>query len=78
MNRAEAGRLGGLTTHATRDSYAHLAPARSAFRARFEQEVDPDGLLPADERERRADRAMRAHMLRLAAKSAEKRKRATA
>ena len=42
------------------------APARRAFLARFERQVDPEGLLSSDERERRAKSALRAHMLRLA------------
>ena len=32
---------------------------------RFRREVDPDGALPEDERERRATHAMKAHMARL-------------
>src|SRR5207237_6890331 len=40
--------------------------AREAFAARFEREVDPDGLLSPDERTRRADGARRAYFTRLA------------
>ncbi|MEI7743078.1 MAG: hypothetical protein WCK58_04915 [Chloroflexota bacterium] len=45
-------------------------PARAAFAARFEREVDPGGVLEPAERRRRAEAAMRSHMLRLAARSA--------
>ena len=40
---------------------------------RFEREVDPDGVLPTRERQRRAQHAMRAHMTRLALRSAQAR-----
>jgi hypothetical protein len=49
--------------------------ARDAFHERFRRQVDPDNSLPPAERERRAERAMRAHMLTLAAKSASVRAR---
>jgi hypothetical protein len=40
-------------------------PARRAFMARFEEEVDPDGTLPPAERARRAEAAKRLHFARL-------------
>jgi hypothetical protein len=49
----------------TADRSARTRPAREAFLRRFEDEVDPDRKLPADERARRANHALRAHMLRL-------------
>lgn len=56
----------------TVDRQAATAPARRGLRARFEREADPDGVLSDDERTRRGDDLMRAHMLRmsLAAKKA--------
>jgi hypothetical protein len=54
----------------TADRSARTRPARQAFLAKFEKEVDPDGKLAPDERARRANHALRAHMLQL-------RKRAT-
>ena len=69
------GRLGAHTLHATHDSRELTARARTAFLARFEREVDPDGVLPPDERARRADHARRAYMTRLALRSAEVRRR---
>jgi hypothetical protein len=50
----------------TTDRNARTRPAREAFLHRFEREVDPDGVLPPAERSRRAQHALRAHMLRLA------------
>ena len=64
------GQIGGLTAWARNDPETMVGPAHRGFRARFEREVDPDGLLAPDERAKRADRAQRAHMLTLAAKSA--------
>lgn len=57
------------------DRSAATAPARAASIARFEREVDPDGVLSVEERTRRAESARRAAMLRMALKSAETRKR---
>jgi len=48
-------------------------PATEAFMRKFEKEVDPDGTLPPDERRKRAEHARRAHMARLALKSAQAR-----
>ena len=53
----------------TTDRSARTRAAREAFLSRFEREVDPDGSLPPDERRRRAQHALRAHMLRLAKRS---------
>jgi hypothetical protein len=51
------------------DRTAATAAATQAALNRFEQEVDPDGVLPADERARRAQHARRAYFTRLALKS---------
>ncbi len=58
-----------------RDPHEGTAAARRGFMARFEREVDPEQVLPEAERRRRADHAMRAHMLRLAAKADKARRR---
>lgn len=42
--------------------------------AKFEREVDPDGILPPDERARRADHKRRAYFLKLSLKSAKARR----
>lgn len=69
------GRLGAHVLHATHDSRAITAKARAAFLGRFEQQVDPAGALPPDERRRRADHLRKAHFARLALKSAQARRR---
>ncbi len=65
---AARGRIGGYTTHSRHDSRKLTQPAREAFRARFQREVDPDGLLPEAERQRRAEAARRAFYARIALK----------
>jgi hypothetical protein len=62
----------------TDDRTARTAPARAGFMARFEREVDPEGVLPPAERARRAEQLMRAHMakLSLAASKAKRQKMA--
>lgn len=72
-----------LAAHAswanTPDPAARTAPARSALDARFEREVDPDGVLSSAERARRAEHARKAHFARLALLSSQaRRRRATA
>ena len=59
----------------TSDRSARTRPAREAFLKRFEREVDPEGELPPDERRRRADHALRAHMLRLRKRAMSPKKR---
>lgn len=60
----------------TADRSARTAPARAALLARFEAEVDPLGVLPPDERARRAASARKAYYARLALKSVQSRRRA--
>ncbi len=60
-------RLGGLATSLR--GHVNTAPARSAFLARFDDEVDPDRVLSPTERARRSEAARRAYMTRLALKS---------
>jgi hypothetical protein len=52
----------------------NTASARAALERKFEVEVDPDGLLPNEERKRRAEFARKAYYTRLALKSAEARR----
>ncbi len=73
--RALRARIAAHTLHARiTDPSAHTAPARRVFLSRFEREVDPDGLLPEDERHRRADHARKAYFARLAFASAKARR----
>jgi hypothetical protein len=59
----------------TEDPTARTAPARAAFLDRFERQVDPDGVLSASERARRAAHARKAYFTRLALKSAQARRK---
>lgn len=59
----------------TADPSARTAPARAAMVARFEREVDPDGVLPEAERRRRAESARSAYFTGLALKSSRARKK---
>lgn len=69
------GRIGALKLHSTHDSREITAPARRAFLARFEAQVDRDGTLPPAERARRAEYAKKAYFTRLSLKSAQARRR---
>ena len=60
------------------DRTAATAPAREAFERRFYDEVDPAGLLPVEERTKRAANAKAAYFKRLALKSVQSRRAATA
>ena len=65
------GRIGAeISWSRTRDRSARTRPAREKFLKRFEDEVDPDGKLPPDERRILGDHALRAYMLRLAQRAA--------
>jgi hypothetical protein len=66
------GRLGAYESWArTEDRAARTAAARKAALSRFEDLVDPDKQLTPAERARRAEYKRRAHMTRLALKSAQ-------
>ena len=71
---ARRGRLGARATHSRHNPQSLTSAARAAFLARFEREVDPDGVLPERERRQRARQALRTHMTRLALQSAEARR----
>ncbi len=64
--------------HSRHDSRETSAAGRKAFLDRFERQVDPDGVLPAEERARRADHARKGYFAALALKSAKARRRAAA
>lgn len=52
------------------DRRAKTAPARAAMRRKWEQQADPEGTLPPDEREAAVNRLRRAHYRRMALASA--------
>jgi hypothetical protein len=70
LQRTLRARLAALTLHATHDSREVTGPARRAFLAKFEAEVDPSGELSPEVRARVAGQRMRSHMKLLAARSA--------
>jgi hypothetical protein len=72
--RALRARLGAYVMHGRNDARETTAKARAAFLARFERLADPEGLLPADERQRRAQQLRRAYFARLALASAKARR----
>ncbi len=63
-------KLAGHAKHSKHDPRESVRPAREAFLERFRRAVDPEGILPPEERERRARHALKAHMYRLALASA--------
>ena len=69
------GRIGAYALHASHDPRETTSAARAAFLARFEREVDPEGALAPEERSRRAGMARKAHMAKLALKSAQARRK---
>ena len=72
--RRQRGQIGAYALHSQYDSRQLTAKARQAFQSRFEQEVDPDGLLPPEERRRRAEHARTLYYRQLAYRSAKARR----
>jgi hypothetical protein len=69
--RSHASRRASIAAHmlhAKRDARETTQAGRTAFMQRFYDEVDPGGVLPPEERERRAAHARSAHFRRLALK----------
>ena len=69
--RAQAGKIGGLTTASRHDPLIYTAKARSTYLETFTQEADPDGTLTPEERDRRADALKRRRMAELALRSSQ-------
>jgi len=63
-----------LSWDMTPDRSARNAPACAAWAARFERQVDPEGVLPPNERAERAESARRAFYREMALRSAEVRR----
>ena len=75
-DRTQIAKLAAHTRWAhEEDRSAATRPAREGMQRKFERLVDPDGVLPPDELEKRVDSARRAHFQRLALKSAQARRR---
>ena len=67
-------RAAAYAMHAQHNSGETSRRGREAFLARFERQVDPDGVLSDVERTRRAEAAKRAYFIPLAIRSAEARR----
>lgn len=74
-DRSLIARIGGYALAAAHDSRETTANGRAAFLAKFEHEVDPNGVLTVTERERRATALRNAHFARMALKSAQARRK---
>ncbi len=75
--RSLRARIAAYTLHSRRDPRITTKPARDAFLARFEREVDPDLQLDEAERRRRAEAAKKAYFSALALKSSRARRSGT-
>jgi hypothetical protein len=74
-DRALVARLAAHTRWAMEpDRTQATSAARRGLDAKWAREVDPDGVLPPDELERRVDHLRRAHMTRMALASARARR----
>jgi hypothetical protein len=71
--RSLRARVGAYALHAQGGTSTKAGTI--AFLARFEAQVDPEGVLPANERARRAQFARKSYMASLALKSARARSR---
>ena len=73
LTPAQRSLLAQAAAHAswakTTDRAARTAPARRAALTRFERQVDPDGVLEAQERQRLAESARRSYFRYLALRS---------
>ena len=74
VGRVLRARMAAYTRWANEDARDGTAAAREAFMDSFEKKVDPDGVLPAKERKRRADAARKAHFTKMAYRSWEVRR----
>lgn len=64
--RSQRARIAARARWAQQDGSTGTQAARDTFLARFERQVDPDGLLDPVERARRAESAKREHFQRMA------------
>jgi hypothetical protein len=72
--RTLRARAAAYEMHAKHGSQKAAIKGQAALLAKFESQVDPEGLLTPEERRRRAMHARRAHMARLALASARSRR----
>ena len=72
--RGLRARIGAYAMHGRHDARETTTNARTAFLTKFEQQADPDRVLPPAERQRRAEQLRSAHFARLALASARARR----
>lgn len=73
LSRSEAAKVASNTRWAMEpDRRRAVAAANAGFRAKFERQVDPDGVLPPQELAKRTDNAIRAHMTRIGSRGRRK------
>lgn len=72
--RRQRARIAAHSMHSRHDTEAVTAHGREAFLKSFEAQVDPEGTLTPEERARRAQHALKAHMARLSLQSARARR----
>lgn len=77
VERSRIARIAANTRHSRCDGFETTASARKAAEGRFDDQVDPERVLPPAERARRADLARRAYFQQLARKSAAARRKRT-
>jgi hypothetical protein len=70
QQRSLVSTIGAHALHSQYDSRELTANARAKFDQRFLDEVDPDGVLPKTERDRRVHHARKAYFAKLAYMSA--------
>lgn len=71
--RSQRARIAAHSRWSREDPIPTAIRGQAGLTARFEREIDPDGILPPAERARRAEHARKAHFARLALKSAKAR-----
>jgi hypothetical protein len=76
--RTLRARAAAHAMHAAHDPRETTQAAREAFHRSFEEQVDPDGTLPPEERARRVEHARKAFYARLAFESLKSRRLAKA
>ncbi|RZU16418.1 hypothetical protein EV645_3983 [Kribbella rubisoli] len=75
MTKSVLHQIAALESWATTvDRTARTRPARQGLEAKFEREVDPEGLMDPQTRARAVEAKRKAYYLRLALKSAEARR----
>jgi hypothetical protein len=73
--RAMRGRIGAYNMHSKHSIADTTSAGLRAANDRFLRDVDPTGVLPEDERMRRAQAARQAHMVKLAFRARQARRK---